>query len=207
MVPTGRLAVVTSGGAERVSIDPPKLSPAPTASQLTGLVQETPFSEPTPGGAGVRLQLAPAFEVETMLVAPTAVQEAVEMQLMPERVVAPGAPRSDQVAPPFVVLMTWDPAAKHVVSAGQAMALSAPVKPLGSVCCVQFCPPFVVARTEAPGPGEAEPIAMQCSGSAHAMPLKSFTVEGESSMAHEAPPSVVPMMLGEFELESKSLTA
>jgi hypothetical protein len=39
------------------------------------------------------------------------------------------------------------------------------------------------------------------------MPLKLLTPEGEYSLVHEAPPFVVPMMLGEFKAESKSLTA
>jgi hypothetical protein len=39
------------------------------------------------------------------------------------------------------------------------------------------------------------------------MPLKLVTVFGASSTVHEAPPFVVPMMLGEFGPEAKSLTA
>jgi hypothetical protein len=105
MVPTARLVVVTSGGADRVSIVPPKLSPAPTATQLTGPEHDTASSEPTPEGAGVRLQVEPASVVVTMLVAPTAVHDVVLIQLMPELAVVPaGAPRSDQWAPPSVVL-------------------------------------------------------------------------------------------------------
>ena len=42
MVPTARLVVVTSGGADRVSMVPPKSSLLPTASQLTGLEHEMP---------------------------------------------------------------------------------------------------------------------------------------------------------------------
>jgi len=42
---------VTVGGAERVSMEPPKLVPAPTASQFAGLAQETPSREPIPVGA------------------------------------------------------------------------------------------------------------------------------------------------------------
>jgi hypothetical protein len=59
----------------------------------------------------------------------------------------------------------------------------------------------------APGPGVAEPIAVQCMASAHAMPVKLVTVEGASSIVQVAPPFVVPMMLGEFGPEAKSLTA
>jgi hypothetical protein len=39
------------------------------------------------------------------------------------------------------------------------------------------------------------------------MAVKSLTVEGASSTVHEAPPFVVPMMLGEFGPGAKSLTA
>jgi hypothetical protein len=47
MVPTARLVVVTFGGAESVSIVPPKPVPAPTASQFAGPAQKTPSREPT----------------------------------------------------------------------------------------------------------------------------------------------------------------
>ena len=50
MVPTVRLLEVTVGGADRVSMVPPKFVAAPTASQFAGLAQETPTSEPTPLG-------------------------------------------------------------------------------------------------------------------------------------------------------------
>ena len=50
MVPTVRLVVVTVGGADRVSIVPPKSVPAPTASQFAGPAQNTPKSDPTPEG-------------------------------------------------------------------------------------------------------------------------------------------------------------
>jgi hypothetical protein len=39
------------------------------------------------------------------------------------------------------------------------------------------------------------------------MAEKFVTVEGASSTIHELPPFVVPMMLGEFGPEAKSLTA
>ena len=84
------------------------------------------------------------------------------------------------------------------MSFGQAIALSEPWYPVGTDCGIQVWPPFVVARMEAPGPGEAEPTTVQCIVSAQAMAVKSFTVEGASSTVHEAPPFVVPMMLGEF---------
>jgi hypothetical protein len=143
-----------------------------------------------------------------MSVPPTAVQEVALIQLMPESGVAPaGEPRSDQGAPPFDVPMTWAPTARQVVSFGQVMALSAPTYPLGTGCGVHVWPPSVVARMVAPGPGDAEPIAVQCVVSAHAMPVKLVTVLGASSTVHEEPPFVVPMMLGEFGPEAKSLTA
>ena len=154
------------------------------------------------------VQVDPASVVETMFVPPTAVQVVALMQLMPESDVAPaGEPRSDQCVPLFVVPMTWAPMARQVVSLGQVMALSAPVYPLGTDCGVQVWPPSVVARMEAPGPGDAEPTAVQCIVSAHAMPVKLVTVLGASSTVHEEPPFVVPMMLGEFGPEAKSLTA
>src|SRR3974390_400872 len=99
MVPTGRLDVLTSGGADRLSIAPPKVSLTPTASQLTGLEHEMPNSEPTPAGAGLEVQFDPPSVVVTMLVPPTAVQALTFMQLMPDSDVAPaGVPRSDQRA-------------------------------------------------------------------------------------------------------------
>lgn len=119
------------------------------------------------------------------------------MQLMPESEVAPaGVPRSTQCAPPSVVPMTWAPEAKQLMSLGHAIASSGPVYPLGTDCEVQVWPPFVVVRMAAPGPGDAEPIAVQCVVSAHAMAVKSLTVDGVASIVHVAPPFVVPMMLG-----------
>jgi hypothetical protein len=87
------------------------------------------------------------------------------------------------------------------------MASSAPVYPVGTDCGIQVWPPFVVARIEAPGPGDAEPTAVQCVVSAQAMAVKSLTVEGAYSTVHEAPPFVVPMMLGEVGPDAESLTA
>jgi hypothetical protein len=143
-----------------------------------------------------------------MSVPPTAVQEVALIQLMPESGVAPaGDPRSDQCVPPFDVPMTWAPAARQVVSLGQVMALSAPVYPLGTGCGVHVWPPSVVARMEAPGPGDAEPTTVQCIVSAHEMAVKLVTVLGASSTVHKEPPFVVPMMLGEFGPEAKLLTA
>jgi hypothetical protein len=81
------------------------------------------------------------------------------------------------------------------------------VYPVGTACGIQVWPPFVVERIDAPGPGDAEPTAVQFIVSAHAMAVKLFTVEGASSMAHLVPPFVVPMMLGEFGPGAKSLTA
>jgi hypothetical protein len=54
----------------------------------------------------------------------------------------------------------------------------------------------------APGPEDAEPIAVQCSESEQDTALKLVTVEGEYSLVQDAPPLVVPMMLGEFNAES-----
>jgi hypothetical protein len=59
----------------------------------------------------------------------------------------------------------------------------------------------------APGPGDAEPTAVQCIVSAHAIAVKLVTVLGASSTVHKEPPFVVPIMLGEFGPEAKSLTA
>src|SRR5580704_2708758 len=143
-----------------------------------------------------------------MFLPPTAMQEVGLIQLMPESGVAPaGAPRSDQCVPLLVVPMTWVPAARQVVSLGHVMALSAPVYPLGTDCGVQIWPPSVVARMVAPGPGDAGPTAVQCIVSAHAMLVKLVTVLGASSTVHLEPPFVVPIMLGEFGPEAKSLTA
>ncbi|HUE06078.1 MAG TPA: hypothetical protein VMP41_01545 [Acidimicrobiales bacterium] len=156
----------------------------------------------------MEVQVDPASVVATMLVPPTAVQAVALMQLMPQSGVAPaGVPGSDQCAPLSVVPMTWSPAARQVVSLGHAMPSSPPVYPVGTDCGIQVWPPFVVARIEAPGPGDAEPTAVQCIVSAQAMAVKSLTVVGASSTVHEAPPFVVPMMLGEFGPEADLLTA
>ena len=50
MVPIARLVVVTLGGADNVSIVPPKFEPAPVATQLAEEAQETATREPTPLG-------------------------------------------------------------------------------------------------------------------------------------------------------------
>ena len=106
MVPTARLVVATSGGADKVAMVPPKLVPVPTASQLTGLAHMTPDRAATPEGALSLVQAPPPLAVAMMLVPPTAVQIVVLMQLMDSRVVDPiGVPRSLQVDPPFVVPM------------------------------------------------------------------------------------------------------
>jgi hypothetical protein len=103
--------------------------------------------------------------------------------------------------------MTWAPAARQLMSLEQATASSAPVYPLGGDCGVQVWPPSVVARMDAPGPGVAEPTAVQCNASAQAIALKLVTVDGAYSTVHEAPPFIVPRMLGEFGPGSKSLVA
>jgi hypothetical protein len=148
------------------------------------------------------------LDVVTMTAPPTAVQDVDVMQLILRRVVSPaGVPRSDQSVPPSAVSMTCVPTAKQVVLFGHAIPSSGPLYPVGINCGVHVSPPFVVATIAAPGPGDAEPIAVQCRESEQAMPLKLVTVEGESSLAQETPPLVVPMMLGAFEAESKLLTA
>ncbi len=74
MVPVGNAVVVTVGGADSVSIVPPKLEPEPTASQLAGLAHDTPWREATPAGVAWLVQLAPASTVTRIAAAPTAVQ-------------------------------------------------------------------------------------------------------------------------------------
>ena len=101
MVPTVRLVVVTLGGADRVSMVPPKLEPLPTAMQLTELAQATPAREPTPAGAAALLQPVPPSVVVRMVVPPTAVQVDELMQLREAKFVDPaGVPRSFHVVPP-----------------------------------------------------------------------------------------------------------
>ena len=96
--------------------------------------------------------------------------------------------------------------ARHVESLGHAIASSAPAYPFGTGCGVQVCPPFVVARMAAPGPGDAEPMAVQCIGSAQAMAVKLAT-PGWDAATHVAPPSLVPIMLGAPIVELNLLTA
>jgi hypothetical protein len=80
--------------------------------------------------------------------------------------------------------------------------------PLGTDCGVQIWPPSVVARMEAPGPGVAEPTAVQLIMSAQPMPVKlATTPDGSASVLHVTPPLLVRMMLGAPEVESKALTA
>ena len=106
MVPTVRLVVATSGGADRVAMVPPKFVPVPTASQFTGLAHMTPDRDATPEGALWLVQPSPPLVVAMILLPPTAVQVVVLMQLTDSRVVDPmGVPRSLQVEPPFVVPM------------------------------------------------------------------------------------------------------
>lgn len=99
------------------------------------------------------------------------------------------------------------PAAKQMESVGQATESREPLYPLGTAWGVQIRPPSVVARMDAPGPGDADPTATQCVVSEHAMALKLVTVAGEVSMVQEAPPFVVPMMLAELEPKAVSVTA
>jgi hypothetical protein len=94
-----------------------------------------------------------------------------------------------------------------VVTVGHAMASSAPVYPLGRVCGVQVWPPFVVAKMDAPGPGVAEPTAVQCIVSAQAMAVKLATPGGSIVVVHVTPPLFVRMMLGSPAVGSKALTA
>ena len=81
MVPTVRLVVVTLGGADSVSMVPPKPEPLPTAMQLTELAQATPARAPTPAGAASLLQALPPSVVVKMVAPATAVHVVVSMQL------------------------------------------------------------------------------------------------------------------------------
>jgi hypothetical protein len=207
MVPTLRLVVVTDGGADRVSMVPPKSVPTPTATQFAGPTQDTPRSEATPEGTTWSVQFAPPSAVTRMFVPPTAVQLLALTQLTDVRGVPPaGLPRSLHCAPPLVVPMTVDPVARHAVSVEQEIP-SKLVTPLGGVCGDQMAPPSVVLRMAAPGPMEEEPTALQFSGSEQEMAVKLVTVAGICSANHVVPPFVVTMMLGESMVESKSLTA
>ena len=96
------------------------------------------------------------------------------------------------------------PTATQAKELGQETPASA-VTPDGRVCGDHVVPPSTVARIAAPGPTDAEPMAMQCSESEHAIPEKLMTVAGKVSADHDWPPFVVLMMLG--ELVPKSLTA
>ena len=139
MVPTVRLVVVTSGGADRVAMVPPKFVPVPTASQFTGLAHMTPDREATPDGAASLVHPAPPSVVAMMLVPPTAVQIVVLMQLTDSRVVDPmGVPRSLQLEPPLVVPMTWGPVARHVVSLEHETPVRV-VAAAGGVCGDPVC--------------------------------------------------------------------
>lgn len=68
-----------------------------------------------------------------------------------------------------------------------------------------MAPPLVVATIATPGPTDDTPTAVQSCALTHDTPLKSVIVLGKPCGVHDAPPSVVAMMLG--ALVSKSLTA
>jgi len=207
MVPMARLLVVTVGGAERVSMEPPKLVPAPTASQFAGPAQETPTREPIPVGTAWLVQLVAPSAVSRMLAAPTAVQLVALMQLTEERAVAPvGLPLSSHCTPPSVVEMTREPTATHVRTLEHEMPPRLLTSP-GTDCGVQVLPPFVVLRTAATGPPDDDPTAVQWSVSTQEMDVKLDTVAGMCSDVHAVPPLVVTMMLGEPVPALKSLTA
>ena len=206
MVPTERAVVVTLGGADRVSMVPPKFEAAPVATQLAEVTHETPERDPTPSGAARSVQETPPSDVLRMLAPPTAVQLDELMQLTEVKTVDPaGTPRSFHCDPPFEVPITWDPVARQVVSVEQEMPSRA--IPDGAACGVQVLPPFVVLRIAAPGPPEDEPTVVQCIESTQEMAVKLLTVPGNVSDDHTTPPSVVTMMLGEAATGSKSLTA
>src|SRR5580698_3105630 len=161
MVPTVRLVEVTSGGAERVAMMPPKFVPVPTASQLTGLAHMTPDREATPGGVLSLVHPAPPLVVAMMLLPPTAVQIVVVMQLTDARAVDPmGVPRSAQLEPPLVVPMRWGPVARHVVSLEHEMPVRV-VDAMGGAWGTQMLPPSDVERTTAFGPPDETPTAVQ----------------------------------------------
>jgi hypothetical protein len=204
MVPTGRLVVVTLGGADRVSMVPPKLEPLPTAMQLTELAQDTPTREPTPAGAASVLQPDPPSVVVKMVVPATAVHVDELMQLREASVDAAGVPRSFHVVPPSEVLITSDPTATHDVALEHETPsrLTTEGRTVGGC---QVAPPFVVLRMAAPGPTEDEPTAVQFDAPTQEIAVKSVTVSGNVSGVHVLPPSVVTMMLG--AVEPKSLTA
>lgn len=197
---------MTLGGADRVSMVPPKFEAAPVATQLAEVTHETLESDPTPNGAATSVQKTPPSDVLRMLDPPTAVQLDELIQLTEVKTVEPaGAPRSFHFDPPFEVPITWDPVARHVVWDEQE--IPSRLIPDGAAWGVQVLPPFVVLRIAAPGPPEDEPTAVQCIESTQKMAVKLLTVPGNVSDDHTEPPSVVTMMRGEAATESKSLTA
>jgi hypothetical protein len=102
-----RPVVVIEGGAESVTMTPPKLVARPTATQLAVLMHDTPNKEPTPVGAVCSVHPVPPDVVLRMVPAPTAVHMVELRQDTPESGVAPaGVPSSVHVEPPFVVAMT-----------------------------------------------------------------------------------------------------
>ena len=109
---------------------------------------------------------------------PTAVHIDALMQLTDSRVVPPaGVPRSFHWEPPSVVLITWDPVARQVVSLAHEMPLSV-VAAAGGVCGRPDGSAISVVRITAFGPPEDAPTTVQCKASGQEMPVKLVTIPG-----------------------------
>jgi hypothetical protein len=87
----------------------------------------------------------------------------------------------------------------HVKTLEHEIPLSALI-PAGGVLGSQVPPPSVVFTMATPGPPEEEPIAVQVIELEHEIPVKFATVAGMVSIVQDVPPLLVPMMLGEPEL-------
>ena len=198
--------MVIVGGAESVAMSPPKFVVVPVAMQLALLAHETPRREPTPDGTTTWVQVEPVSMVSRIVMPPTAVQLDELKHETSDKVVDPaGDPRSFQAVPPSVVPMACEPTAMQSVVVEQEIPLSV-VTPAGDVWGDQD-EPFVVVTMAALVPPDEEPTAKQVRSAAQEIPVKFVTVAGMDSEVHVVPPFVVPTMLGEPVVESKSLTA
>ena len=195
MVPVGNVFVVTVGGAESVSIVPPKFEPEPTASQFAGLAHDTSMRAATPAGTVCPTQLAPPSAVTEIAPDPTTVQAVALMQLTPVSMVPAGLPRSFHCEPASVVATTAEPVATHDVSVLHDTAFSV-VTPAGTLCGDHVVPPLTVEMMATPGPVEDTPTAVQSWLPAQDTPLKSVMVAGKLWGVHEVPPFVVAMIAG-----------
>jgi hypothetical protein len=91
-----------------------------------------------------------------------------------------------------------EPTARQFESLEQEIPLRA-VTPEGTVSCDQLAPPS--AELMMAGPLDVVPRATQVNASGHVIAARPAMSPGMTSGDHEDPPFVVPMMLGDWEVD------